>query len=295
MNALQYLIDGLALGALYALVAIGIALVFGVMRLINFAQGELITAGAYSLWLTRHLPLAASIVICFLVCIVLALLMQGIAFRPLRNAAPATTLVATFAVAFALEAVWLVAFSPTGRTVVQLAALNGLVTHGTIQLRWVTIAEIGAGAVLLIGTALILNRTSIGLQMRAAAADLRAARLLGVRADRMIAVAFVLAGVMAAVVALLLTVQDPLVSPTFGLNATILALVGAVLGGIDRLTTATAGGFAIGFITGVLGDVLPSSQEVFLTAFTFLIVLIALLIRPEGLFAPLGRGRVERV
>jgi branched-chain amino acid transport system permease protein len=295
MNVLQTLIDGLALGALYALVAIGIALVFGVMRLINFAQGELITAGAYSLWLTRHLPLAASIVICFLVCIVLALLMQGIAFRPLRNAPPATTLVATFAVAFALEALWLVAFSPTGRTVVQLAALNGLVTHGTIQLRWVTIAEIGAGAVLLIGTAVILNRTNIGLQMRAAATDLRAARLLGVRADRMIAVAFVLAGVMAAVVALLLTVQDPLVSPTFGLNATILALVGAVLGGIDRLTTATAGGFAIGFITGVLGDVLPSSQEVFLTAFTFLIVLIALLIRPEGLFAPLGRGRVERV
>ena len=295
MTALRYLIDGLALGALYALVAIGIALVFGVMRLINFAQGELITAGAYSLWLTRHMPLVASIVICFLVCIVLALLMQGIAFRPLRNAAPATTLVATFAVAFALEALWLIAFSPTGRTVVQLAALNGSVTHGTLQLRWVTIAEIGSGALLLIGTALILNRTNIGLQMRAAATDFRAARLLGVRADRVIEFAFALAGVMAAVVALLLTVQDPLVSPTFGLNATILALVGAVFGGIDRLTTATAGGFAIGFITGLLGDVLPSSQEVFLTAFTFLIVLIALLVRPAGLFAPLGKGTVERV
>jgi branched-chain amino acid transport system permease protein len=295
MNALQYLIDGVALGALYALVAVGIALVFGVMRLINFAQGELITAGAYSLWLTRHLPLAASIVICFLVCIGLALLIQATAFRPLRNAPPATTLVATFAVAFALEAVWTIAFSPTGRTVVQLAALNGTLTHGTITLRWVTIAEIGAGAILLIGIGLILNRTNIGLQMRAAATDFRAARLLGVRADRVIAFAFVLAGVAAAVVALLLTVQDPLVSPTFGLDVTILALVGAVFGGIDRLTTATAGGFAIGFITGVLGDVLPSSQEVFLTAFTFLIVLIALLVRPAGLFAPLGSGTAERV
>jgi branched-chain amino acid transport system permease protein len=216
-------------------------------------------------------------------------------FRPLRNAAPATTLVATFAVAFALEALWTIAFSPTGRTVVQLAALNGSATHGTVQLRWVTIAEVGAGAILLVGTALILNRTNIGLQMRAAAADFRAARLLGVRADRVIAFAFVLAGVMAAVVALLLTVQDPLVSPTFGLDVTILALVGAVLGGIDRLVTATAGGFAIGFITSVLGDVLPSSQEVFLTAFTFLIVLIALLVRPAGLFAPLGKGTAERV
>lgn len=295
MNALQYLIDGLALGALYALVAIGIALVFGVMRLINFAQGELITAGAYSLWLTRDLPLAASIVICFLVCIVLAVLMQAVAFRPLRNAAPATTLVATFAVAFALEAVWLIAFSPTGRTVVQLAALNQSATHGTIHLRWVTIAEIGAGVILLVGTGLILNRTNIGLQMRAAATDFRAARLVGVRAERVIAFAFVLAGVMAAVVALLLTVQDPLVAPTFGLNVTILALVGAVFGGIDRLTTATAGGFAIGFITAVLGDVLPSSQEVFLTTFTFLIVLVALLVRPEGLFAVPGRGTVDRV
>ncbi|HEY2653775.1 MAG TPA: branched-chain amino acid ABC transporter permease [Solirubrobacteraceae bacterium] len=295
MNALQYLIDGLALGALYALVAIGIALVFGVMRLINFAQGELITAGAYSLWLTRDLPLVASIVICFLVCIVLAVLMQAVAFRPLRNAAPATTLVATFAVAFALEAVWLIAFSPTGRTVVQLAALNQSATHGTIHLRWVTIAEIGAGVILLVGTGLILNRTNIGLQMRAAATDFRAARLVGVRAERVIAFAFVLAGVMAAVVALLLTVQDPLVSPTFGLNVTILALVGAVFGGIDRLTTATAGGFAIGFITAVLGDVLPSSKEVFLTTFTFLIVLVALLVRPEGLFAVPGRGTVDRV
>jgi len=295
MNAFQYLIDGLALGALYALVAIGIALVFGVMRLINFAQGELITAGAYSLWLTRDLPVVASIVICFLVCIVLAVLMQAVAFRPLRNAAPATTLVATFAVAFALEAVWLIAFSPTGRTVVELAALNGSATRGTIHLRWVTIAEIGSGVILLAGTGLILNRTSIGLQMRAAATDFRAARLVGVRAERVIAFAFVLAGVMAAVVALLLTVQDPLVSPTFGLDVTILALVGAVFGGIDRLTTATAGGFAIGFITAVLGDVLPSSQEVFLTTFTFLIVLIALLVRPEGLFAVPGRGTVDRV
>lgn len=295
MNALQTIIDGIALGAIYALVALGIALVFGVMRLINFAHGELITAGAYSLYLTRHLPLVASIVICFLVCILLAVLMQAVAFRPLRNAAPATTLIATFALAFALEAVWNIAFSPTGKVVGQLSGLNGTATHPPLLLRWVTITEIIAGLVLLVGTALILNRTSIGLQMRAAAIDFRAARLLGVRAERVIAFAFVLAGVMAAVVSLLLTVQEPLVSPTFGLDVTILALVGAVFGGIDRLVTATAGGFAIGFITSVLGDVLPTSQGVFLPSFTFLIVIIVLLVRPTGLFAPLRSSTVTRV
>jgi branched-chain amino acid transport system permease protein len=110
-----------------------------------------------------------------------------------------------------------------------------------------------------------------------------------------IAFAFVLAGVMAAVVALLLTVQQPDVSPIYGLDVTILALVGAVFGGIDRLVTATAGGFAIGFITSVLGDVLPTSQGVFLPSFTFLIVIIVLLVRPAGLFAPLGGTTVTRV
>jgi branched-chain amino acid transport system permease protein len=295
MNALQTIIDGIALGAIYALVAIGIALVFGVMRLINFAQGELITAGAYSLYLTRHLPLVASIIVCFIVCIGLAVLMEAVAFRPLRGAPPMTTLIATFAIAYALEAVWLIAFSPQGKVADLLSGLNNTVTHGAIHLRWVTIIEIAAGVVLLSGTALMLNRTNIGLQMRAAAVDFRAARLLGVTANRVIRFAFVLAGVMAAVVALLLTVQQPLVSPTFGLDLTVLALVGAVFGGIDRLVTATFGGFAIGFIISVLSDVLPNSQEVFVTAFTFGIVLIALLIRPAGLFAGVGRGTVDRV
>ena len=292
---LQAIIDAIAVGALYALVAVGIALVFGVMRLINFAHGELITAGAYSLYLTRNLPLAVSIIICFLVCVVMALLIQEVAFRPLRGASPATTLVATFAVAIALEAVWLIAFTPEGKTADLLSTLNQTATRGSPHLRWLTITELGAGLLLLGGLALILGRTTIGLQMRAAAADFRAARLLGVRANRVIRFAFALAGVLAAVVSLLLTVSQPLVTPTFGLDVTILALVGAVLGGIDRLATATAGGFLIGFIISFLGDELPSSLSSFSTAFTFGVVILALLLRPSGLLAPFGASGVDRV
>jgi branched-chain amino acid transport system permease protein len=292
---LQAIIDAIAVGALYALVAVGLALVFGVMRLINFAHGELITAGAYSLYVTRNLPLGASIVICFVVCVVMALLIEEVAFRPLRGASPATTLVATFAVAIALEAVWLIAFSPEGKTANLLSTLNQSATHGSIHIRWLTITELGVGALLLGGTALILARTTIGLQMRAAAADFRAARLLGVRANRVIRFAFVLAGVLAAVVSLLLTVSQPLVTPTFGLDVTILALVGAVLGGIDRLATATAGGFLIGFIISILGDELPASLSSFSTSFTFGVVILALLLRPAGLLAPFGQSSVDRV
>ncbi|MBV9006023.1 MAG: branched-chain amino acid ABC transporter permease [Solirubrobacterales bacterium] len=292
---LQAIIDAVAVGALYALVAVGLALVFGVMRLINFAQGELITAGAYSLYLTRNLPLVVSIIVCFVVCVVLSVLIERVAFRPLRGASPATTLVATFAVAFALEAVWLIAFTPQGKTADLLSTLNQPATHGSLHLRWLTIVELAAGLLLLGGTALVLNRTTIGLHMRAAATNFRDAQLLGVRADRVIMFAFVMAGVLAAVVSLLLTVSQPLVTPTFGLDVTILALVGAVLGGIDRLASATAGGFLIGFITSFLGDELPASLSNFSLSFTFGIVILVLLIRPAGLLAALGQSSVERV
>ena len=255
----------------------------------------MITAGAYSLYVTRNLPLSVSVVICFAVCVVMSLLIEEIAFRPLRGASPATTLVATFAVAIALEAVWLIAFTPQGKTADLLATLNQSATHGSVHIRWLTITELAAGIVLLGGTALILARTTIGLQMRAAATDFRAARLLGVRANRVIRFAFVLAGVLAAVVSLLLTVSQPLVTPTFGLVVTILALVGAVLGGIDRLASATAGGFLIGFLISFLGDELPSSLSSFSTSFTFGVVILALLLRPAGLFAPLGQSSVDRV
>jgi len=191
--------------------------------------------------------------------------------------------------------VWLIAFTPQGKTADLLATLNQSATHGSVHIRWLTITELAAGFLLLGGTALILARTTIGLQMRAAATDFRAARLLGVRANRVIRFAFVLAGVLAAVVSLLLTVSQPLVTPTFGLDVTILALVGAVLGGIDRLASATAGGFLIGFLISFLGDELPSSLSSFSTSFTFGVVILALLLRPAGLFAPLGQSSVDRV
>jgi branched-chain amino acid transport system permease protein len=292
---LQTIIDALALGALYALVAIGLALVFGVMRLINFAQGELMTAGAYSLNLTSDSPVIVSILVCFAVCIGLSVLIERVAFRRLRGAAVATTLVATFAVAFVLEAIWLIAFGTNGKPADVLSTLNRSATHGTPHIRWVTIIMIVVGLALLAGTALILARTRIGLQMRAAAVDFRAARLLGVRADSVISFAFVLAGVFAAVVALLITVQNPLVTPTFGLDITIVALVGAVVGGVDRLWSATAGGFFVGFVTSVLGDVVSDATRVYVTSFTYLLVIIVLLLRPSGLFVPFRRSTVERV
>jgi branched-chain amino acid transport system permease protein len=296
MNWVQTLVDAIGLGSVYALVAIGLALIFGVMRLVNFAHGELITAAAYTLVVAHALPVPIAIALSVVVAVALAWLMERVAFRRLRDAQPATTLVATFAVAFALEAIWLIAFGARGESADLLSNLNKpAIQSGEVTIRWVTIAMLGVGGILLGATTLLLNRTKIGLQMRAAAADFRAARLLGVRADRVISVAFVISGVMAAAVAVLLTAQQPLVTPTFGLEITILALVGIVVGGMDRLTTATMGGFAIGFLNSLFGNVLPDDLRVYLPSAVFLVVIIVLLVRPVGIFAPRGTRAAERL
>ena len=292
----QHVVNALSIGGTYALLALGLALVFTILHLVNFAHGELITAAGYTLVVAHALPVPFAIALAVIVAVVLAWLMERVAFRRLRDAQPATTLVATFAVAFALEAVWLIAFGARGESADLLSNLNKpAIQSGDVTIRWVTIAMLGVGGLLLGGTTLLLNRTRIGLQMRAAAADFRAARLLGVRADRVISVAFVISGVLAAAVAVLLTAQQPLVTPTFGLEITILALVGIVVGGMDRLTTATMGGFAIGFLNSLFGNVLPDDLRVYLPSAVFLVVIIVLLVRPVGIFAPRGSGAAERL
>jgi branched-chain amino acid transport system permease protein len=293
VSALQTLIDAIALGTVYALVAMGIGLVFGVMRLVNFAHGELITAGAYALLLTNDLPLVVGLAACFGAVIALALAME-VVYRPLRTTTPTTMLVTTFAVSFLLQAVALLAFGARGQNVGVLEELNRAVSIGDLRVRWVTLVSIAVGAVLLGATALILARTDIGLQMRAAAMDATTAQLLGVRTSTVIRFAFLLAAVVAASATVLLTVQRPLVTPSYGFQLVIPALVGVVVGGMDRLVSATLGGFAIGFAAAVLGDVLPADGRVFLDSALFLLVILVLLVRPGGLF---GRSRAawERV
>jgi branched-chain amino acid transport system permease protein len=293
----QTLVDAVGLGAVYALMAVGIGLVFGVLRLVNFAYGQLVMAGAYTLAFTATWPVAASIVACFAVVIALSLLMERAVFRPLRTQSQAVVLVTTFAVAFLLQSVALiidVRDDTIGEPASSVAPLNQAITLAGVDVRKVTLVAIGVAIVTLGLLALLLGRTTIGLHMRAAAADFRTARLLGVRADRVIAFAVVLSGILAAAVAVILTVQNPLVSPDFALKDTIVVLVGVVVGGIDRLWTATLGGFAIGFATGVINGALPTEHTVFLPSAVFALVILVLILRPAGIFAR-GGALVERV
>ena len=293
----QTLADAVGLGGIYALMAVGIGLVFGVLRLVNFAYGQLVMAGAYALAFAseRGWPVYVGIVLCFAVVLALSLLMDRIVFRPLRGQSPAVMLVATFAVAFLLQSIALLWFGPLGKIAASLASLNRPVTISGVDIRKIAIVTTVLAVGCLLALVLLLGRTRVGLHMRAAAMDFRTAELLGVRAGRVIGAAVLISGLLAGVVAVMLTVQTPLVTPDFALRDTILVLAGVVLGGMNRLVPATLGGFAIGFASGLLGGALPTDQSQYLPSFLFAAVILVLLIRPGGLFTREGQQAVERV
>jgi branched-chain amino acid transport system permease protein len=301
MHNLQVIINSLALGSVYAVMAVGIGLVFGVLRLVNFAYGQLIMAGAYTLALTNGLDPALSILCCFAVVLALTATMEVVAFRPLRRASPETMLVATFAISLLLYYIALLRFTTLGKTVGTLTGLNRPIGSGTLIVRWIWIVDVCVAAAALAALLLLLTRTELGLHMRAAAADFRTARLLGVRANRTIFVAVLLSGVLAAIVAVLMTAEFPYVQPDYALRDTIIVLVGVVVGGLDRLWSAALGGFAIGFATEALGGWLPSNGSwpftsgVYLDSAVFTLVIVTLLLRPGGLCARRGQRAVERV
>jgi branched-chain amino acid transport system permease protein len=293
----QTLSDAVGLGAIYALMAVGIGLVFGVLRLVNFAYGQLVMAGAYTLAFTSAWPVPWSIAACFGVVVALSLAMETVVFRPLRGQSPAVMLVTTFAIAFLLQAIALIIDlrdNTLGEVAASITSLNEPISVGGVDIRKITLVSVAVAAFALLALALLLTRTTIGLHTRAAATDFRTARLLGVRANRVIALSVVLSGLLAAAVAVMMTVQFPLVSPDFALRDTIVVLVGVVVGGIDRLWTATLGGFTIGFVSGVLNGALPTDKTVYLPSAVFALVILVLLLRPAGLFAWGRRAAVER-
>jgi branched-chain amino acid transport system permease protein len=288
--------DALALGGIYALMAVGIGLVFGVLRLVNFAYGQLMMAGAFALAYGDQwgLPNWLSILFCFGVVLALSVLMDHLVFRPLRAHSPAVMLVATFAVAFVLQNIALIAWGSFGKTAGSLAVLQAPWDIHGVFIRKIAIIATATAAGCLVLLQLLLTRTPVGLHMRAASMDFRTARMLGVRANRVIGGAVLISGLLAATAAVMLSVEQPQISSTWALPETIYVLMGVVLGGLNRPIPATLGGFTIGFAFGLLGGILPSNQSQYLPSFIFAAVIVVLLVRPNGLFTR-GGAAVERV
>jgi len=289
----QTIVDAVSVGGLYALTALGIGLIFGVMRLINFAHGELIMATGYTLLALFGLPLPLVLFGGLAIAVLLALATERVAFRPLRGADPATLLISSFALSFFLQKTLILFVDSRPKGIDFLPELGRQIEIAGIRLQALQLVIILVSGVLLVGLTWFLRATRFGLQMRAAAEDFRMARVLGVRANRVIATAFAISGLLAAAVSCLVVAQTGIVQPRMGLQLVIIAFVGTVIGGLGSLTGAAIGGFLVGVASILLQALLPPDLRVFREAFVFVAVVLVLLFRPQGLFP--ARGLKERI
>jgi branched-chain amino acid transport system permease protein len=301
---LQQLINGLSLGAIYALIALGYTMVYGILKLINFAHGEVFMVGAYSGfyfagWLGiegmeargRHFPLYLGIgvlIAAMLVAAVLGVIIERAAYRPVRNAPRLTPLITAIGVSLLLQNLGMLVFSPNPRryppilTEVRYQVAGVIVTNVKL-----TIFVVAIG--LMVGLQLFVKRTWTGKAMRAVSMNLDAARLMGIDADRTISWTFAIGSALAAAAGILFGLDQITINPLMGVLTGLKAFVAAVLGGIGNIPGAVLGGFIIGMAEQITaGYVSPDYRD----AITFLILIVILIIKPEGL---LGVVRPEKV
>jgi len=300
---LQNVLDALSLGSLYALTALGIGLIFGVLKLINFAHGDFITFGAYALIIPSSADVAQVLVggwswelliptVCIAV-IAIALASDYLVFRPLRGASPPTLMAASFALSYVIQNAIMVIYGARPKSV-NLWPVLGDQTHvGPLTIPNLNLVTIAVTLALMVGMTIVLRRTSVGIQMRAAAEDFRMARYLGVRADLVIGLAFVISGALAAVAALLLVAQTGSLTQTMGQPIALFAFIATVVGGMGSLAGAVVGGFVIGAIVIMFQAYLPPDLRAFRDAFAFAFVILVLVAKPSGLLR--AKGLVERV
>jgi branched-chain amino acid transport system permease protein len=292
MIVVQNLIDAVSLGAVYALAALGIGLIFSIMRLINFAHGELIMVGGFVIYTLAGQPMLVMAVAAIIVVTILALGMERIAFRPLRRASPPTLLIASFAVSYFLQHTVLIVFGSRPMGVDFLSSLGESFEFAGLRVPLLQCIAIATTVILMVGLVIFFRKSRIGVQMRAAAEDFTMARLLGVKANRVIAVAFALSGILASFVSLYLVAQTGSVSYKMGVNMVLIAFVATVIGGMGSLAGAALGGFLVGIVSVSLQAYLPEDLRPYRDAFVFLAFIAFLLWRPQGL---LVRQASERV
>jgi branched-chain amino acid transport system permease protein len=282
-DVIQHIIDALSLGSLYALLALGIALIFGIMNLINFAYGELIMIGAFTLYLLDGVPWPLQLLACLAVAMFAAMAMERTAFRPFRGASAPVLLVTSFALSFALQALATVIFGSRAKGVALPSFFDESLSIGDVSFSALNVITVVVMAVTVAALATFLKNSLVGVQMRAAAENFRTAQLVGVRSNFVILVAFALSGLFAGVAAILIVAQGGTVTPTIGAAPVLIAFVATILGGLGSLYAAALGGFFLGGLTVLLQVVLPDSLAPYRDAFVYAGVILVLLVRPQGL------------
>ncbi len=297
MNTLaQLFFDAASLGGIYAMAALGIALIFGVMNLVNFAHGQYIAFCVFAL----IVPSTDAVAVVFLgrapaFLLIPLLLAVGAAaavaseyavFRHMRKATPVAMMISSFALGFVIQNALLATYGGRPKAISLWPELNTPVTVIGASVPLLQVIVILTTLIVVAGLALLLKKTRIGLEMRAAAENFTMARLLGVRANVVITGAFALSGALAAAVALIMATQTGVADVRMGGQIMLVAFIATVIGGLGSLPGAVAAGFLIGAASVLLQAYLPLDARPFRDAFLYTLVIVSLLVRPQGLFVP---------
>jgi branched-chain amino acid transport system permease protein len=282
---LQQCVNAISLGGIYALLALGLAVVFSIVRLINFAHGEVMTVAGYGIWLAllSSVPIAAAILLGVVVAMLASVAMERIAFRAMRGANVTSLLITSFAVSEIIKVFFQNGISARPVPIVLPAWMSGTVNAGFLTISVMSIISITVVILSLIALTLILTRTTLGVAMRAAAEDFPVVRLVGIKANHVVALAFAISGVLAGVTAVLWVAQRGSVDPLMGAAPVLKAFIATVLGGLGSLSGAVVGGFAVGIVEVFLQGYLPENIAPYREAISLSIIIGILVLRPDGL------------
>lgn len=283
-------IDGLSLGSIYALIALGYTMVYGIAKMLNFAHGDIIMVGAYAILTTLNLgghPILAA-VCAIIICTTMGVVTEKVAYKPLRGASPLAVLITAIGVSYLLQSVAQLIFGSKSQTVT--IGNYGTVKLGSADISVATLLTLGIGAIIMISLQLFVRKTRLGRAMLAVSEDRGAAQLMGVNVNMIITTTFAIGSALAAFASLFYLMQIPSVSPTLGAMPGIKAFTAAVIGGIGSIPGAMLGGMLLGVVEKISLSIPVLAP--YTTAVEFALLIVILLVRPIGL---LGKKRREKV
>lgn len=287
------LISAVKLGSIYALVAIGYSIVYSIMGMINFAHGELLMIATFSLWalLNAGIPFVLAVVLAIVITALFGILIERIAYRSIRNAGESTQIITSLAVSIFLEALCQAIFNSSSKALIipDFFSKTFQILGTTVSV--IDVITLACAVLLTVAVVLLIHRTAVGKAMRAVADNMEAADLMGIDRNRVITVAFVIGSVLAAVAGILYSGKYTSFSNDMGFMLGVKAFIAAVLGGLGSLTGAVAGGYIMAMLEVFFSGYLPRGVGSYQTAFTFLVLILVLLIRPNGLLGSSSRQR----
>ena len=293
MRFLQYLINGVSIGSVYAIIALGYTMVYGIARMLNFAHGDVIMVGAYICYCVMSylgLPAPVGILLAVVVCTVLGIVIEGLAYKPLRGVPSLAVLITAIGVSYFLQNAAQLVFGSAPKNFKSIVTIQPLVLfNGGLTITGEVIVTIAACVVIMVGLTLFTGKTKMGKAMRAVSEDRDAAQLMGINVNRTISATFAIGSALAAIAGVLLCSTVPTLMPTTGSMPGIRAFTAAVFGGIGSIPGAMLGGILLGVIE-TFSKAYISTQ--FSDAIVFLVLIVILLVKPAGL---LGKNVQEKV